>query len=333
MLRSIAILFCILTFCILVHNQTITNCDRFRSCAVQSLSDGAGTYVDYSYYQCGGFCCGGGFNSCLNGGSGTCPSYGCESRCNGVAPNYTSFTHTYFDCQDALHIDTTSCSGCPAASPTPTPTPAPCYPCVGDPEYSSFSYDMCFPDYHWSCKQCKCIRNSPILIDVAGNGFNLTSALNGVFFDFNNEGLEPIGWTARGSDDAFLVLDRNSNGAIDDGTELFGNRTPQPASSNPHGFWALAEYDKSSNGGNGDGLIDNRDAVFASLRLWQDLNHDGFSQSMELHDLTELGVTNVDLSFKEAGRRDAHGNEFRYRSKLGGNNVARYAWDVFLTSW
>jgi hypothetical protein len=333
MLKSIAILFWILTFCILVHNQTITNCDRFRSCTVTILSGGAGTNIDYSYTQCGGFCCGGGFSSCMNGGSGTCPNYGCESRCNGVSPSYTSFTHTYFDCNDTLHIDTTSCSGCPAASPTPTPTPVPCYPCAGDPEYSSYNYDMCYPDYHWSCTQCKCIRNSPVLIDVAGDGFRLTSGAGGIFFDFNNEGLERISWTAAGADDAFLVLDRNANGRIDDGTELFGNRTPQSVSDNPNGFLALAEYDKIANGGNGDGVIDSRDTVFASLRLWQDLNHDGVSQSAELHNLIEFGITSVDLAFKEARRRDAHGNEFRYRSKLGGNNLARYAWDVFLTYW
>jgi hypothetical protein len=335
--KSVAILLWILTFYIVVQNQTITNCDRFQSCSATTLSGGGGTNVDYSYYQCGGFCCGGGFSACLNGGSGTCPKYGCESRCNGIAPNYTSFTHTYFDCQDALHIDTTSCSGCPKPSPTPTPTPTPtpvpCYPCVGDPEYSSFSYDMCFPDYHWSCKQCKCIRNSPVLIDVAGNGFVLTSGPNGVLFDFNNEGLEQTSWTAAGSDDAFLVLDRNGNGTIDDGTELFGNRTPQPVSNNANGFLALAEYDKRVNGGNGDGVIDNRDNVFAALRLWQDFNHDGYSQSAELHHLIEFGIANIDLAFKQARRRDGHGNEFRYRSKVGGDNVARYAWDVFFTYW
>jgi hypothetical protein len=131
----------------------------------------------------------------------------------------------------------------------------------------------------------------------------------------------------------FLALDRNQNGVIDNGQELFGNFTPLgPNETALDGFEALTWFDRPDAGGNGDGWIDSRDSIWPSLRVWIDLNHDGFSQPDELFTLPELSIAGISTTASSEMRRDAFGNLFRLRSQFVINGHPRVCYDVFLAA-
>jgi hypothetical protein len=184
---------------------------------------------------------------------------------------------------------------------------------------------------------CACQFSSPIIIDIEGEGFRLTSAEGGVDFDIGAMGYKQhVSWTDARYHNAFLVLDRNHDGVINDAKELFGSATPQPTSADPNGFLALAVYDMRENGGNGDGVIDSRDAIWPDLRLWIDASHDGISQPDELVRLEDEGVYSIKLKYQLTPVKDEFGNEFVYkghvnaRSNVGGDEANRTIYDVIL---
>ena len=110
------------------------------------------------------------------------------------------------------------------------------------------------------------------------------------------------------------MLDRNHNGLIDNGRELFGNFTPVEGDELADtGFQALAFWDDPSALGNGNGWIDPGDAVWPSLQLWIDANHDGVSQPDELYPPAAFGISAISTFSHTERRRDRFGNLFYLR--------------------
>ncbi|MCP4545504.1 MAG: hypothetical protein GY835_03425 [bacterium] len=155
---------------------------------------------------------------------------------------------------------------------------------------------------------------SPIVLDYDGRGFEFTGLDRPVSFDIDSDGvLETTGWTRTSSHDAFVALDRNGNGMIDDASELFGDSTPMsngyPAK---NGYQALFELDVA--GGNGNGFIDPGDLIYGRLLLWSDRNHNGISERRELLTLEQAGVQAIKVEYFVSLNRDEHGNRLRFYS-------------------
>ncbi|MFL9901196.1 calcium-binding protein [Paraburkholderia fungorum] len=147
----------------------------------------------------------------------------------------------------------------------------------------------------------------PLILDIDGDGIHTTNPdTSTAYFDFDNSGSRThSGWISAG--DGFLVLDRNHNGTIDSGAELFSNFTPLANGTlAANGFDALREFDA-----NKDGIIDRNDAIWSSLRIWRDTNGDGTSQSGELLSLDQLGILSINLSKDATIRTLENGNMVR----------------------
>jgi hypothetical protein len=221
----------------------------------------------------------------------------------------------------------------PTTTPTPTPTPDDPPPPPPPGECNQFP-SVCDPPDGWSWDWCCCVSeyllnngswpctDTPVIYDSNHNGLDLSDAEHGVAFDIDANGsLDIIGWPLD-PDDKFLVYDRNGNGKVDDAKELFGNKTPQPDSlsgSAQNGFFALAEFDKAENGGNGDGLFSLADSGFYLIRLWSDKHINGTSEPDELEILPADLV--IELKYHVMNKHDRNGNRLRYRS-------GKWVWDV-----
>jgi len=176
----------------------------------------------------------------------------------------------------------------------------------------------------WGMPGCP---TSPVVIAL-NDRYEFTDIQSGVDFDIDADGdMDRVAWTRDGSM-AFLFFDRNGNHLPDDGSELFGDHTRlRNGTVAQHGFEALAEFDS-----NADGVVSAADSNWLQLSVWQDRDHNGVAVIDEISTLPAHGIASLGINCHWTGRRDAHGNLFRWQSEIvrDGNGGSRPYYDVYL---
>jgi hypothetical protein len=172
---------------------------------------------------------------------------------------------------------------------------------------------------------------SPILIDTKGQGFHFTNPKEAdgyVTFRFGGQ-LKKVSWPDWRYENGWLVL-ADKNGVVDDADDLFGNYTahsnadytPFKNTTDPNGWLALAFYTQPSQGGNGSGVIDKRDAIWPKLRVWipkhchEKPNEPCVALDSELFKLDELGIHSISTVYTAVDQVDAIGNQCRFVALL-----------------
>ena len=176
-----------------------------------------------------------------------------------------------------------------------------------------------------------CGITSPIVINFDNGPYRLTGTESAVLFDITGSGSRiPISWTAAGTNQSFLWIDRNHDGAVTGGAELFGTATMLSSGQRAaNGFEALRDFDA-----NGDGVIDANDQVWHRLMLWTDLNHNAISEPNEVTHVADSALRAISLKYHWTGKRDSHGNTFQYEGLIsianGGNGTRQQpVYDIF----
>ncbi|MGE4314205.1 MAG: calcium-binding protein, partial [Pseudobdellovibrionaceae bacterium] len=161
----------------------------------------------------------------------------------------------------------------------------------------------------------------PLVFDLDGdsNIEVINASQSGIYFDYNNDGFATSsGWVS--ADDGMFAIDLDGSGKIDSVSELFGSvhslsyltESFVKTLGTENGFANLAAYDTNDNG-----VVDNQDAQWGDIRIWQDVNQDGVSQAAELMTLDQVGIATVDVRSYELAR-----DSYNLLEVIDGNTVS-----------
>ncbi len=167
---------------------------------------------------------------------------------------------------------------------------------------------------------------SPLVVDLKGSGVQFTPPAQAVSFEIGGDS-RMTHWISNGQDIAFLAVDTDANGIIDNGSELFGNTNPAEGNTSfSNGFEALAVHDD-----NGDGLIDAKDSIFAKLALWYDANANARTDSGELVAVSGSAIRSLDLRAREVLKfNDKAGNFAKQEASIAlENGGSAFVYDVW----
>jgi hypothetical protein len=166
-------------------------------------------------------------------------------------------------------------------------------------------------------------KADPLVIDLAGDGFNFTSVSDGIVFPIRIDMTrERIAWTAPGSDDGFLAMDKQRGGIVNSVYNLIAGVR------HVNGFAELNSLEREIDGTpisrEPDGILDEHDEAFSRLIVWIDANHNGTSDGDELRSLKSAGIISLYMGYERIDQRDQHGNVLRFR----GYAIVRNKYDV-----
>jgi len=236
-----------------------------------------------------------------------CDTYGTTQACETEA-GAVGQSECQYDAERDYELNFSACGDTTVCSPGETQSCG-----LDEGVFAGLSRGCTLRDGAWVWDEAGC--NTPLVLSFDNQPVEFTQPDGS--FDLVGVGLS-LGHDWVSAATPWLVLDRNGNDSVDDGSELFGSMTRLVSGDRAaHGFAALAELDE-----NLDAAITPEDPRFDELLLWRDLDQNRESSPNELRPLADSGVRELSLRYARSPRCTATSCEveragFQFLDPLG----------------